>query len=65
VGSFFKPVEVAMGGLAGVRSIHHIIAWGFILFIMVHVYMAIWIDIVYKEGTISSMISGRVFRKAE
>ncbi len=65
LGNFLKPVEIAMGGLAGVRMIHHIIAWGFILFIMVHVYMAVWIDIVYKEGTISSMISGRVFRKAE
>ena len=64
-GNLLKPIEIAMGGLAGVRLIHHIIAWGFILFIMVHVYMAIWVDIVYKEGTISSMISGRVFRKAD
>jgi len=65
VGSLLKPIEIAMGGLAGVRLIHHIIAWGFILFIMVHVYMAIWIDVVYKEGTISSMVSGRVFRKVD
>jgi len=65
VGNVFKPVEIALGGLAGVRMIHHIMAWGFILFIMVHVYMAVWIDVVYKEGTISSMISGRVFRKEQ
>lgn len=65
LGGLLKPVEIYMNGLAGVRLIHHIIAWGFILFIMVHVYMAVWIDIVYKEGTISSMISGRVFRKSE
>ena len=65
VGNLLKSVEIAMVGLAGVRLIHHIMAWGFILFIMVHVYMAIWIDIVYKEGTISSMVSGRVFRKAD
>ena len=64
LGGLLKPVEITMNGLAGVRLIHHII-WGFILFIMVHVYMAVWIDIVYKEGTISSMISGRVFRKTE
>ena len=57
-----KPVEIALGGLAGVRLLHHIVAWGFILFIMTHVYMAIWSDVVYKEGTVSSMISGRVFR---
>ncbi|MBN2706532.1 MAG: Ni/Fe-hydrogenase, b-type cytochrome subunit [Deltaproteobacteria bacterium] len=60
-----RPLEIALGGLAGVRLLHHIISWGFILFIMIHVYMAIWIDVVYKEGTISSMISGRVFRKIE
>lgn len=65
VGGILQPVATAMGGLAGVRYIHHIIAWGFILFIMVHVYMALWSDIVYKEGTVSSMISGRVFRKAK
>jgi len=65
VGNLLKPLEIILGGLAGVRLLHHVVAWGFILFIMVHVYMAIWSDIVYKEGTISSMISGRVFRKSE
>ncbi|MEA1923985.1 MAG: Ni/Fe-hydrogenase, b-type cytochrome subunit [Pseudomonadota bacterium] len=63
-GNLLKPIEIALGGLAGVRLIHHIVSWGFIIFIMAHVYMAIWTDVVYKEGTISSMISGRVFRKA-
>jgi len=63
VGSLLKPLENLMGGLAGVRLIHHLVTWGFILFIMVHVYMGIWSDVVYKEGTISSMISGNVFRK--
>ena len=65
LGGILKPVEIALGGLAGIRLIHHIVVWGFILFIMVHVYMALWSDIVYKEGTISSMISGRVFRRAK
>lgn len=62
-GELLKPVEIALGGLAGVRLIHHMVAWGFILFIMTHVYMALWSDVVYKEGTVSSMISGRVFRE--
>jgi len=57
-----KPIENWMGGLAMVRWIHHILMWGFILFIVVHIYMAVWYDIVFKEGTISSMISGVVFR---
>jgi Ni/Fe-hydrogenase 1 B-type cytochrome subunit len=62
--ALLKPFENMMGGLAGVRWIHHILTWLFILFIIVHVYMAFWYDAIFKEGTISSMISGRLFRKA-
>jgi Ni/Fe-hydrogenase 1 B-type cytochrome subunit len=58
-----RPVETMMGGLAIVRFIHHILTWCFVLFIVVHIYMAFWYDAIFKEGTISSMISGFVFRK--
>jgi len=57
------PAERLMGGLAMVRFIHHILTWCFILFVMVHIYMAFWYDAVLQKGTISSMISGRVFEK--
>jgi Ni/Fe-hydrogenase 1 B-type cytochrome subunit len=58
------PIEHMMGGLAMVRWIHHILTWGFILFIVAHVYMAFWYDAIFQEGTVSSMISGKVFRKS-
>ncbi len=58
-----KPLENAMGGLATVRWIHHVLTWLFIIFIVVHIYMAFWYDQVFKEGTVSSMINGRVYRK--
>ncbi|MEN6467154.1 MAG: Ni/Fe-hydrogenase, b-type cytochrome subunit [Syntrophaceae bacterium] len=58
-----KPAENLMGGLATVRFIHHILTWCFILFVMVHIYMAFWYDAVLQKGTISSMVSGRVFEK--
>jgi len=58
-----KPFETIMGGLARVRFIHHILTWCFVLFIIAHVYMAFWYDVIFKEGTVSSMISGMVFRK--
>jgi len=58
-----KPLEGWMGGLAMVRWIHHILMWGIILFIAVHVYMAFWYDAVFKEGIVSSMISGQAFRR--
>jgi Ni/Fe-hydrogenase 1 B-type cytochrome subunit len=59
-----KPLETLMGGLAGVRFVHHILTWCFVLFIVVHIYMAFWYDVIFKEGTVSSMISGVIFRKS-
>ncbi|MEN6373744.1 MAG: Ni/Fe-hydrogenase, b-type cytochrome subunit [Smithella sp.] len=58
-----RPVENMMGGLATVRFIHHVFTWFFILFIVVHMYMAFWYDAILQRGTISSMISGKVFKK--
>jgi Ni/Fe-hydrogenase 1 B-type cytochrome subunit len=52
-----------LGGLAIVRYVHHIFTWLFILFIIVHVYMAFWYDAILKEGTVSSMISGVLFER--
>jgi Ni/Fe-hydrogenase 1 B-type cytochrome subunit len=60
-----KPFEIILGGLASVRYIHHVLTWAFVLFIIVHVYMAFWYDVIFKEGTVSSMISGVVFRKGD
>ncbi|MGC9323644.1 MAG: Ni/Fe-hydrogenase, b-type cytochrome subunit [Desulfomonilia bacterium] len=62
---FLRPIENFMGGLAIVRFVHHILTWLFIIFIVVHVYMAFWYDVVFNEGTVSSMISGNLFKKAK
>ncbi|HOO90661.1 MAG TPA: Ni/Fe-hydrogenase, b-type cytochrome subunit [Syntrophales bacterium] len=62
--SLVKPFETMMGGLAMVRWIHHILMWLMIPFIVVHVYMAFWYDAVIKEGIVSGMINGRVFKKS-
>ena len=58
-----KPFENLVGGLAMVRWIHHILTWCFILFIVVHIYMAFWYDVMFRQGTVSSMISGFVYKK--
>jgi Ni/Fe-hydrogenase 1 B-type cytochrome subunit len=52
-----------VGGLAMVRWIHHILTWCFILFVVVHIYMAFWYDVMFRQGTVSSMISGIVYKK--
>jgi Ni/Fe-hydrogenase 1 B-type cytochrome subunit len=57
------PVQNMLGGLAVVRYIHHVFTWFFILFIVVHIYMAFWYDAILKKGTVSSMISGNIFKK--
>ena len=58
-----KPFENLVGGLAMVRWIHHILTWCFVLFVVVHIYMAFWYDVMFKQGTVSSMISGIVYKK--
>lgn len=58
-----RPFEVMMGGLANVREIHHIAMWGILLFVPVHIYMAIFNSIMSKEGAIDSMVSGYKFGK--
>ena len=58
-----RPLENLMGGLAVVRYIHHIFTWLFILFTVVHIYMAFWYDAVLKQGAISSMVSGHLFER--
>jgi Ni/Fe-hydrogenase 1 B-type cytochrome subunit len=63
--AILKPVENLLGGLATVRYIHHVLTWGFVLFIVVRVYMAFWYDAVLKEGTLSSMVSGYMFEKGD
>ncbi len=55
--------RISSAGWQTIRFIHHMFTWLVILFVVVHVYMAFWYDVVFKEGTISSMVSGRVFRK--
>ena len=59
----FKPVLKIMGNLATVRYVHHVMTWFFILFLIVHVYMAVWYDTVLRDGIMSSIIGGRRFKK--
>ncbi|QIZ76424.1 Ni/Fe-hydrogenase, b-type cytochrome subunit [Ferrimonas lipolytica] len=62
VGAFFMPfsewVVVMFGGLAPVREIHHILTWVFVVFIVIHVYMAVWSGIRFRHNSVDSIISG-------
>ncbi len=58
-----RPIEVMMGGLAAVREIHHIAMWGILIFVPVHIYMAVFNSVMGREGAIDSIISGYRFGK--
>lgn len=58
-----KPIEVLCGGLANVRLIHHILTWAFIIFIPIHIYMAVWNATRYPGSGIDTILSGVKFEK--
>lgn len=67
-GFFYKAfnwVGVLMGGMPVVRFIHHVLTWVFLIFIPIHVYLAIRADSMEKSGAISSIITGGRFVPAK
>lgn len=54
----FAWVPPVIGGLQIVRLVHHVLAWGFIVFAVIHVYFTIRSDYVDRVGRVSSIITG-------
>jgi len=50
-----------LGGAFGVRMWHHTFAWGFVIFAILHVYIVTFDSHQYRNGLITSMISGYKF----
>jgi len=57
----FGHLAPYFGGFQWVRVLHHVAAWYFPLFIILHVYLAIRADLLERSGAISSIISGGRF----
>lgn len=57
----FNWVNTLFGGEQIVRFIHHVLTWVFLIFIPIHVYLAIRADAIERTGSISSIISGGRF----
>ena len=57
----FAWVVPMMGGDSAVRQWHYAATWFFILFAMVHVYLAFYHDYVERRGIVSSMVGGWKF----
>ena len=58
-------IEAALGGLAWVRELHHIAMWGVILFVTVHVYMAVYNAVFSKDGSMDAIFSGMKWHSDE
>lgn len=54
-------VPSLLGGMQVVRLVHHVLTWIFLIFIPVHVYLAIRSDLLERTGTLSSIITGGRF----
>ena len=57
----FGWVVPLMGGLPTVRVVHHVLTWYFLIFIPIHVYLALRADLLERTGTMSSIVSGGRF----
>jgi Ni/Fe-hydrogenase b-type cytochrome subunit len=65
IDDLFGWVNGLMGGAQIVRFVHHVLTWVFLIFIPMHVYLAIRADRLERTGTISSIISGGRWVPAE
>jgi Ni/Fe-hydrogenase 1 B-type cytochrome subunit len=57
----FHWVNTTLGGAQMTRFVHHVATWVFLIFIPIHVYLAVRADHMERTGTISSIISGGRF----
>jgi Ni/Fe-hydrogenase b-type cytochrome subunit len=67
-GFFYKAfnwVGILFGGMPVVRFVHHVLTWAFLIFIPIHIYLAIRADHLERTGVISSIISGGRFVPAD
>jgi len=63
LGGVANWVTMMMGGLAPVRIWHHYFTWVFIIFVVIHVYMAVWSGIRFKHNSVDSIVSGYDYHK--
>lgn len=57
----FAWVPSLLGGLQGVRLVHHALTWAFLIFLPLHIYLAVRADYLERAGVVSSIITGGRF----
>ena len=61
----FAWVPLLFGGLQRVRFVHHVASWAFLIFLPIHIYLAMRSDVLERTGTISSIVSGGRFVRSD
>ena len=59
--TMFGWVANLLGGIQEVHFVHHVFTWAFLIFLPIHLYLAVRADNMERTGTISSIISGGRF----
>ena len=59
--TLFGWIVPLLGGLQIVRVVHHVCTWVFLIFLPIHIYLALRADILEHGGTVSSIVSGGRF----
>jgi len=63
--TLFGWVVPLLGGIQVVHFVHHVLTWAFLIFIPIHIYLALRADLLERTGTISSIISGGRFVRSD
>lgn len=62
---YFGWIIPYFGNSMMIRSLHHYVAWTFVWFIIVHLYMVFRQDMLDEDGTVSAIINGYKFIPAD
>lgn len=63
--AILRPIEALFGGLAEVRTWHRILMWVVIVFVCIHVYMAVFNSVKGKDGALDAIFSGYKYERDE
>ncbi|WP_412890008.1 Ni/Fe-hydrogenase, b-type cytochrome subunit [Bacillus sp. 1P06AnD] len=58
LGKLFSWVPYIFGDSFAIRSWHHLMAWGFMVFMVAHIYLSFREDYLQRNGTMSSIFTG-------
>lgn len=61
----FGWVVPLLGGIQVAHFVHHLLTWVFIIFIPIHIYLALRADLLERTGTISSILTGGRFVRSD